>query len=98
LKIEPVADWELDKVRMKVRLRQAQELYSSRSRANALGFYTVYYNEPDLINTAVDKVAQVTKSDLQRVAGAYLVTGNRTVLTTLPKSKPASSTPPGSKS
>jgi zinc protease len=98
LKSEPVADWELDKVRMKVRLRQAQELYSSRSRANALGFYTVYYNEPDLINTAVDKVAQVTKSELQRVAGAYLVTGNRTVLTTLPKSKPASSTPPGSKS
>jgi zinc protease len=98
LKSAPVADWELDKVRMKLRLRQVRDLYSTRSRANALGHYVIYYNEPDLINSVVDKVAQVTKADLQRVAGAYLATGNKTVLTTLPKSRPTSSTPPGSKS
>ena len=89
LKKEPPADWELDKVRMKFRRQQAQELYSSLSRANALGHYAVYYNDPDLINTALDKIAQVTKADLQRVADTYLRESNRTVVTTVPKSKAA---------
>jgi predicted Zn-dependent peptidase len=93
LKNEPVADWELDKVRMKMRLQQAQELYSTRSRANALGHYAVYYNEPNLINTALEKIARGSKADLQRVARTYLTTANRTVVTTLPKSKEASAKP-----
>jgi predicted Zn-dependent peptidase len=89
LKNEPVADWELDKVRIKLRRQQAQDLYSTRSRANSLGHYAVYYNEPGLINTALDKLARVTKTDLQRVANTYLTARNRTVVTTLPKSKAA---------
>jgi zinc protease len=93
LKDEPVDDWELDKVRMKLRREQAQNLYSTRSRANALGHYAVYYNEPDLINNVLDRVERVKKADLQRVAGAYLKGGNRTVVTTLPKPKAAPSAP-----
>jgi predicted Zn-dependent peptidase len=89
LKNEPVADWELDKVRIKLRRQQAQDLYSTRSRANSLGHYAVYYNDPGLINTALDKLAQVTKTGLQRVANSYLIARNRTVVTTLPKSKAA---------
>jgi zinc protease len=95
LKKEPPAEWELDKVRMKLRRQQAQDLYSTRSRANILGHHAVYYNNPDLINSAVDKIAEVTKADLQRVADAYLTASNRTVVTTLPKSKAASPTPAG---
>ncbi|MGH7825523.1 MAG: M16 family metallopeptidase [Candidatus Binatia bacterium] len=87
LKNEPAADWELDKVRTKLRRQQAENLYRTRSRANALGHYAVYYNEPGLINTVFDKLAEVEKADLQRVASAYLRETNRTVVTTLPKSK-----------
>jgi zinc protease len=87
LKKEPPAQWELDKVRMKLKRQQAQELYSTRSRANSLGHYAVYYNDPNLINSALDKIAEVTKADLQRVADTYLTESNRTVVTTLPKSK-----------
>ena len=89
LKKEPVADWELEKVLIKLRRQQAQDLYRTRSRANALGHYAVYYNQPDLVNTALDKVARVTKADLRRVADTYLKTSNRTVVTTLPKAKAA---------
>ena len=93
LKNQPVSDWELDKVRMKLRLQQAQNLYSTRARANALGHYAVYYNEPELINTVLDKIAQVNKADLQRVARTYLKADSRTVVTTLPKSKTATAAP-----
>ena len=87
LKQDPVADWELEKVQMKLRLQQAQALYSTRSRANSLGHYAVYYNEPDLINTALNKIMQVTNTDLRRVAENFLRAANRTVVTTAPKSK-----------
>jgi predicted Zn-dependent peptidase len=90
---EPVADWELDKVRMKLRLQHVRELYSTRSRANALGHYAVYYKQPELINTAHDKIAQVSKADVQRVARSYLRATSRTVVTTVPKSKAAQATP-----
>jgi zinc protease len=93
LKNEPVADWELDKVRMKMRLQQAQDLYSTRSRANALAHYAVYYNEPNLINTVLEKIEHVTKTDVQRVARTYLTAPNRSVVTTLPKSRAASAKP-----
>jgi zinc protease len=92
IKTQPVADWELDKVRLQLRREHAQSLYSTRSRANALGHYAVYYGEPDLINQIEEKMNQVTKADLQRVAMTYLKQNNRTVVTTLPAGKSAART------
>jgi zinc protease len=83
---EPVADWELNKVRMQLRRQRAQEIYSTRARANALGHFAVYYNQPELINSVWRRYALVAKADLQRVASLYLKDSNRTVVTTLPKS------------
>jgi len=82
---EAVADAELDKVRMQLKRQRAQQLYSSRSRANTLGHYAVYYNDPQLINSVWRKYEQVTKADLQRAARAYFSESNRTIVTTLPK-------------
>ena len=67
-------------------------LQSSLSRAITIGQYAVYYNDPTLINTRLDKVAAVTKEDVQRVANKYLVDTNRTVVITMPKQKAPSST------
>jgi zinc protease len=61
------------------------------SRAISIGQYTTYYNEPNLINTRLDKVAAVTKADVQRVADKYLTPANRTVVITMPKPKGAAS-------
>ena len=70
---------------MQIRRQRAQQLYSTRSRANALGHFAVYYNQPELINTIWDKYEQVTPTDLQRVARSYFKEMHRTVVTTLPK-------------
>ena len=87
LKKEPIADWELQKAKNTTRRNFINGLSSSISRAITLGQYTVYYNEPNLINTRLDKVLAVTKEDVQRVANKYLIDTNRTVVTTLPKAK-----------
>ena len=87
LKTEPIADWELQKAKNTTRRNLINGLQSSLNRAVTIGQYTIYYNEPGLINTRLDKVAAVTKEDVQRVANKYLADTNRTVVITLPKAK-----------
>jgi len=87
LKKEPIADWELQKAKNTTRRNLINSLQSSLSRAITLGKYTTYYNEPGLINNRLDKVAAVTKEDVQRVANKYLLDTNRTVVITMPKAK-----------
>ncbi|HEX7332166.1 MAG TPA: pitrilysin family protein [Pyrinomonadaceae bacterium] len=92
LKKEPIADWELQKAKNTTRRNLINGLESSLSRAVTIGQYTVYYNEPGLINNRLDKVAAVTKEDVQRVANKYLVDTNRTVVITMPQAKPRPAT------
>ena len=80
-----VSQEEVEKVQMQLRRQRATQLYSTRSRANALGHFAVYYHQPELINTVWDKYDQVTQTDLQRVARSYFKETSRTVVTTLPK-------------
>ena len=92
LKKEPIADWELQKAKNTTRRSLINGLQSSISRAILIGQYAVYYNDPNLINTRLDKVAAVTKEDVQRVANKYLVDTNRTVVITMPQAKSRSAT------
>jgi zinc protease len=87
LKKEPIADWELQKAKNTTRRNLINGLQSALLRAITIGQYTVYYNEPNLINERLNKVAAVTKEDVQRVANKYLVDTNRTVVITMPKPK-----------
>lgn len=87
----PVEDSELNKVRMQLRRHRAQQLYSTRARANSLGHFAVYYNDPGLINKVWARYEQITKADIQRVAQKYFTDSNRTVVTTLPKAAAAPS-------
>jgi zinc protease len=82
---EPIADWELQKAKNGARRNYINGLQSSLGRANSIGQYTVYYGDPNLINTRIDKVNAVTKEDVQRVANKYLVANYRTVVITVPK-------------
>ena len=92
LKKEPIADWELQKAKNSTRRGFINGLQSSLNRAVSIGQYTVYYNDPNLINTRLEKVLAVTKEDVQRVANKYLVDTNRTVVVTMPKVKAKSAT------
>jgi len=92
LKKEPIAEWELQKAKNTTRRNFINGLQSSLNRAVTMGQYTVYYNEPNLINLRLDKVAAVTKEDVQRVANKYLMDTNRTVVITMPKAKAKTAT------
>jgi zinc protease len=92
---EPIQDWELDKVRMQLRRERTQQLYSTRRRANTLGHYAVYYDEPALVNTAWQKFQSVEKADIQRVAQKYFHERSRTVVITMPKSQDSAVAPDG---
>jgi len=87
LKKEPIADWELQKAKNSTRRSLINGLQSSLLRAITIGQYAVYYDDPSLINTRLDKVAAVTKEDVQRVANKYLLDTNRTVVITMPQAK-----------
>jgi predicted Zn-dependent peptidase len=85
IKKDGVADWEIQKAKNTTRRNYINSMQSSLSRAINLGVWTVYYNDPNLINTRLDKVTAVTKEDVQRVANKYLTAANRTVVITTPK-------------
>ena len=95
LQNQEIADWELSKVQMQLWRQRAQQRYSTRARANAFGHYSVYYNDPQLINSLQHKYNQVTKGDLQRVARTYLKESQRTIVTTMPKPATAKAAPEG---
>ncbi len=95
LKNDPIEDWELEKVRMQLRRQRAQQLQSTSFRAQTLGEYAVYFDDPGLINTIGEKYLQVSKEDVQRVARTYLKQSNRTVITTVPKPAETAEARPG---
>ncbi|MEO8435056.1 MAG: pitrilysin family protein [Pyrinomonadaceae bacterium] len=97
LQKEPIADWELQKAKNNAKRNFINGLQSSLSRATSIGQYAVYYGDPNLINTRLNKVVAVTKDDVQRVANKYLQPTNRTVVITVPKGGgrgPANTQPP----
>ena len=93
LKNEPIADWELQKAKNGARRAFINNLQNSLARAVNLSQYAIYYNDPSLINTRLDKVNAVTKEDVQRVANKYLRDTNRTVVITVPAPKARGAAP-----
>ena len=85
----PIADWEIEKAQNAMRRQQAQAVTSSLERAIQLGEYALFYNDPNLINTRIDKVLKVTAADVERVSRKYLTKENRSVIITVPKSAAA---------
>lgn len=87
VKSEPLAGWELQKVRMMERRSTAQQLQSTLYRAYLIGEAAAIYGDPNLINTRFDKIEKVSTGDIQQAGKTYLTQENRTVLLTLPKPK-----------
>ena len=85
VKAGPIADWEIEKAHNNARRAAASAITSTLQRAILLGQYALYYNDPDLINTHVDRILKVTAADVQRVAKKYLTKENRSVVITVPK-------------
>ena len=58
---------------------------STLERAVLLAQYALFYNDPNRINTQVDRIVKVTAADVQRVAQKYFTKENRSVIVNLPK-------------
>ena len=84
IKNGPIQDWELEKARNAARRGLVSSLRNSLQRAILLARYSVFYNDPGVINTRYERIASVKIEDVQRVGRQYLVPGNRTVVTTQP--------------
>lgn len=85
LKRGPITDLEIEKAKNLMILAFISNLESSLSRAMTIGQYAVFYDDPNLINTRLGKIAAVTREDMRRVASKYLKPTNRTVVITMPK-------------
>ena len=64
---------------------KVEQLEGTLGRAEDLGENAIFYNDPNVINTASDKLMSVTKEQIQKAARTYLIPTNRTVITTVPK-------------
>ena len=85
VKAGPIAPWEIEKAVNSEKRSFAAGLASSLQRAVLLGEYALFWDDPNLINTYVDRMSKVTAEDVQRVAKQYLTQANRTVVITNPK-------------
>ena len=85
VKTAPIADWEMEKALNTQRRGFVSSLGSSLQRAILLGQYALFWNDPNRINTYLDRLEKVTAADVQRVAKQYLTQTNRTVVITRPK-------------
>jgi zinc protease len=82
---------EMDKARTQYRRSMIQTRESDLRTAIRIGQYAVFYNEPELINTIMDKYDAVTAEQVKAAAQKYLVTTERAVVTTLPEQQAGAS-------
>jgi zinc protease len=75
---------ELAKAKTQLLRRFIDQRRSSLNTANAIGRDAVYFNDPNLINTIIDKQNAVTLDQVNAAASKYLMRDQRTVVTTLP--------------
>lgn len=87
LQKEPVADWELEKAKNFARRNAINAMSDSQGIAFTIAEDAIAYNDPNLINTRLQKLAAVTKADIQRVAQKYFKATNRTVMLVTPQQK-----------
>ncbi|HEY7616086.1 MAG TPA: pitrilysin family protein, partial [Terriglobales bacterium] len=80
-----VTSGEIDKVRMGNLRREVQARESALQLANRIGNAAVYFNDPNLINTALEKYNAVTADDIKNAAGKYLVRSVRAVVLAQPE-------------
>ncbi len=81
---------EMTKARNSARRSAVQRRESSLMTAFMMGEFATFYNDPNLINTGVDKVLAVTPADVRNVAAKYLNRNQRTVIYTIPAGQRAS--------
>jgi predicted Zn-dependent peptidase len=68
-----------------VEARRVLELQKVSERADQLSMLTTYFDQPELINTEMDRYRAVTADDVRRLVAEHLTADNRVVLTYVPQ-------------
>jgi len=80
----PISEKELLRVRRRVRREAIETRQSVLRRAIEIANNAALFNDPNLINTELERLLAVTPAQMQKAAQKYLTTPSRTVITTAP--------------
>jgi len=87
VKKEQMSESEFTKIRNQRESEFIQKNTTVQGKAMQLANYHLFFGDANLINKEIDRLMQVTREDVQRVAQQYLANVNRTVLYYLPKAQ-----------
>jgi predicted Zn-dependent peptidase len=80
---------EMERALVSVEARRVLELQKVSERADQLSMLTTYFDQPELINTELDRYRAVTPEDVRRFVAEHLCDDNRMVLTYEPQAPAA---------
>ena len=86
VKKELISEYEFQKVRNQIESDFVNQNSRVAGIAENLADYLVYFGDPNLINTEIERYMKVTREDIKRVANKYFTKENRVVLYYFPKS------------
>jgi len=87
LKKDGVTAKEIEKARVNHLRGQIQSRAGSLQLANRIASNVIYFNDPNLVNTVVDKYNAVTADHVKAAANKYLNPTNRSVVITMPEGR-----------
>ena len=70
----------LQKAKNQIETQYAGRFNSVLDKAQALASAQIFFNDPERVNTEIEKYRAVTREDVQRVARKYLTNENRTTI------------------
>jgi zinc protease len=80
----PGAD-EMERALVSVEARRVLELQKVSERADQISMFTTFFDQPELVNTELDRYREVTSYHVRSFIGDYLTTDKRVVLTYVPQ-------------
>ena len=84
LQNEEVTQLEIDTARSQERQYSVEQLGTELGKASFLARSTLYYDDPNRVNTELGRMLSVKAKDVQRVARKYLVKTNRALVIAKP--------------
>jgi zinc protease len=89
LAIEGVTEDELTRAKNRAEIEFAHQLETFDARADLLGMFATYFDDPGMIHTWLDPYRAATADDLAHVARKYLIPENRVTSLFVPNGKAA---------
>ncbi len=83
--LRTIGDDEVARAVSLIEARHLTDLQSVDHRADAFSMMTTLFDDPNRVNTELDRYRAVTTADVRAFAHAYLAADNRAVLTYLPR-------------